>query len=72
MISYSEPSNTYTHVDQLCPVELYVIVEMFNIYIVQFGSHQSDVVISTWNVDSGILELNKFYLILINLNYFSV
>ena len=34
---------THMNVDQLCPVGPYMMMEMFSIYIVLFGSHQSDV-----------------------------
>ena len=31
------------NVDQLCPVDPYMMMEMFSIYIVLLGSYQSDV-----------------------------
>ena len=34
---------TRMNVDQLCPVGPYMMMEMFSIYIMLFGSHQSDV-----------------------------
>lgn len=34
---------TCMNVDQLCPVDPYMMMEMFSIYIVLFGSYQSDV-----------------------------